>query len=65
MHELIGSARAACPDAPARNQFRIRVERNPSPHVSKAKLTLFISGHILVFGVAELPNFIALNVLAG
>jgi len=65
VHEFIGGARAARPNAPARNQFCIRVKRNSGPHVPIAKLPLLVGGHVLVFRIAKLPNFIALNVLAG
>ena len=63
VHELIGGGRSACPNAPTRNQFRFRIERNPGPHIPIAKLALFIVGHVLVFGIAELPNLITLNPL--
>ena len=47
-----------------RNQFCVRVNRNPSPNVSVSEFPFLFGGYVLLFRVAELPNFIALNPLA-
>src|SRR6266699_4817109 len=64
MDELISRPRSPCPNAPARNQFRVSVQSNPSPNAPIPELALLVSRNILVLGVTELPNLIALDVLA-
>lgn len=51
---------------PVRNdQLGIRINRGPGPNITKAELPLEFSGDIGFLGIAERPNLITLNPLAG
>src|SRR6266568_4597367 len=65
MHKSVGSGRAASADLPATNQLGICTESSPRPNISIAELPLFVGWNVLLFGIAERPNFIALDSLAG
>src|SRR6266511_2372437 len=62
MHERMGRAHVARPDMERRNERRIRVERDPRPHV--ASLSTLLQRDVLLLGVNERPNLVALNPLA-
>jgi hypothetical protein len=47
------------------NELGISVYRRPGPDIAKAKLALQFFRQVLFLGVAERPNFIALNPFAG
>lgn len=49
---------------PARDQLGIRAERRPCPHVPISKLPAKFLRNVLLLGIAERPDFIALNPLA-
>jgi hypothetical protein len=48
VHEMIRAARVAPSDEPARHEFGIGVERNPSPAIASA-LALWLAGQFLSF----------------
>src|SRR2546425_4457320 len=56
---------APASEQPARNKFGIRIEGDPRPHITKAELAFVFFGYVLFPGVAEAPDFIALEPLAG
>lgn len=64
-NKVIGIAGSPTAYQPTRNKFRIGAKSRPRPNVSVSELPALVGGHILVFGVAEAPNFVALNSLAG
>lgn len=64
IHEALGVIRRAPANTPAGNEFGIRAEGCPCPHISVAKLPALIGGHVLFLRVAERPDFIALDSLA-
>lgn len=59
--ELRGIHSATTSNMPARNQLRVRTNRGPSPHVTKAKLALQFFRQILFLRIAEGPDFITLE----
>jgi len=63
MHQSVGRGSAASASLPRANQFGIRTERRPCPNI--AELPLFVGGNVLLLRIAEGPNFVALNTLAG
>jgi hypothetical protein len=62
--ERVGRARVAPSEMPSHDQLRVRIDSDPSPYVAKAKLSAMFLWHVLLFAVAELPDFIALNTTA-
>lgn len=50
---------------PHRHQFGIRINGRPRPHVTVTENPLVFRGNVLVFGMAERPDFIGLHALAG
>jgi len=62
MHEMVGASGIALSNKPAGNQFRIGVERNPSPHVARALFPVFWSA-VFRFGIDKAPDFVALDSL--
>ena len=52
------------PTKKRRNKLGISADRRPRPDISKTKLTLLFERHVLLLGVAERPDFIALDSLA-
>ena len=63
MHEVIGRARIAAADKPARQKFRVGIKRNPCPSAARSGVAHFL-GQVFVFGINERPDFIALNPFA-
>jgi len=64
MHEVVSRFTVAVADEPARDKLGIGADRSPSPDIT-ATLTAFICGNIALFAPNEIPNFIALDTLAG
>ncbi len=52
------------PNEPTRDELRIRVQRRPGPDAPKAEFVLEGGRKVLVLGMAEGPNLIALDALA-
>lgn len=50
---------------PRNHQFGVGIERGPSPDITSAIRRGLGAAHVLVLGVAERPNFIALDTLGG
>lgn len=63
VHKVICRASITGADKPARHKFRVRIKRNPRPHAARSA-ALHIFWHVLVFGINERPDFIALDALA-
>ena len=61
VHEVLGIPSIARAHAPAGNQFSVRTNCGPRPHVTIAKLAAKFFRHILFLRIAELPNLIALD----
>lgn len=64
VHESLGGLHSTVAEGEGSNQLRIGVNRNPRPHIAITKLALLFSRDILLLGIAELPDFIALDSLA-
>jgi len=64
VHEVLRVPCAPASQAPARNEFRIRAESRPSPHITVTELAAKFLRDVLFLRVAKRPNFIALNPLA-
>jgi len=62
--KVTGALGVLSADKPRGNQFGFGVERNPSPHVTVAKLTTFARRQVLFLAVAERPNLVELQVFA-
>jgi hypothetical protein len=62
---MVGLSAIAQTDQPRDHQFAVGVDRGPSPDIAVAKLTLLVGRDVLRLGIAEGPNLIALNPLAG
>lgn len=60
-NERPGVTCAASADQPRNGQFRVGINRRPSPDVADAKLSAHICGHVLFLRIAERPDFVALN----
>jgi hypothetical protein len=60
VHEMIGATSVSMPDKPARNQFGLRVKRNPCPAIAAAFYLLFC-GTILFLCINKIPNLVTLN----
>src|SRR5581483_7760571 len=60
----MGAARTARSNTPANYELCFGVNCHPRPYVSETKLAPLIEGHVLLLGIAERPNFIALDSLA-
>ncbi len=65
LHEAVRRARIARADEPRHHELRIRTNRRPRPNVAVPELPLFVGRNVLRFRVAEGPNLIALDALAG
>ncbi len=61
--EMIASRRVARADEPTRDEFRIRVKRNPSPSIPAA-LGSFFGRAVLFLGINKRPDFITLDTAA-
>lgn len=61
VHEVVRRTGIAGANKPARNKFRGRANRNPSPDTAVAKFVDFVIWQVGVFRVTEAPNLIALN----
>ncbi|MDP9383434.1 MAG: hypothetical protein M3Q29_25485 [Chloroflexota bacterium] len=59
--EHVGIVGRALPDEPRRDQLGVGVYGRPRPHVAVAEGALVLFGHVLLFGVAERPDFVALD----
>jgi hypothetical protein len=64
VHEMIRRTSVTATDKPARDKFRVRIKCNPSPNTANAGLPPHFFRHVFVFGVTEIPDFIALDALA-
>ncbi len=64
LNESIGRARITSTNQPRHDEFAVSIHRRPRPYASDSELPLFLDRNVLVFRVAERPNFIALNTLA-
>jgi hypothetical protein len=51
-------------DIPAGYELRFGIDGRPCPHVAVTELSLKFDGYVLLLGVAERPNFIALDTTA-
>jgi hypothetical protein len=63
VHEIVGRYRATVADHPGKNHFGVAIERGPGPHVPRSDRRGLGSGDVLLLGVAEAPDFIALDAL--
>ena len=63
VHERGRSAEVAGADVVRRNELRVRVERNPRPHVPG--LVALLRRDVPLLAANERPNLVALNPLAG
>lgn len=61
LHELIGASGVPRTHEIRNNQLCVGVNCNPSPNIPVPELAPFIGGYILLFCIAELPDFITLN----
>jgi len=64
VHEFLSVISRTAPHMPAGNEFGVGADGCPGPNVSKSKFAAQFFWHVLFFGVAERPNFIALDSLA-
>src|SRR5437016_9427102 len=64
MHERIGRGCATRANFPAHDQFSVGAKSGPRPNIAESELALLVGGNIFFFGVAERPDFIALDFLA-
>lgn len=64
-HEGAGRARIPRADREREDELGVGVDGRPVPHVAVAKLAPVFLGDILLLGVAERPDFIALEATAG
>src|SRR5436309_14002666 len=60
---MICAARVTRSDKPARNEFRVRVERDPCPNAARA-LRLLLARAVAVLRENKTPNFVTLDALA-
>jgi hypothetical protein len=60
-----GSTRVPSADHPCRDQLGVRAERRPRLDITKTRLLLEPLRNVLLLRVAEGPDFVALNPLAG
>jgi hypothetical protein len=65
VHKVLRVPGIASANAPTRNDFGIRAKSRPRPYVAVSKLAAQVGGDVLFLGVAERPNFVALDSLAG
>ncbi len=65
VHKSLGGLRSPRAESERGNQFSIGINRNPRPNVSISELAAQLFRDILFLRVAELPNLVALNSLAG
>jgi len=60
-HELGGITSITTANQPGNDEFGVSVDGGPGPHVPYAFRILHLQRHILLLGVAEAPNLIALD----
>jgi len=60
-NKTIGHVLAPVADGKSRHQFGVWVNRNPRPHIAIAEHAPLVGRNILLLGVAELPNLVALD----
>lgn len=65
VHEVLGMPRIAAADTPAWDNLSISTHCDPYPNVAKPEFAFQLLRYVLFFCVAELPNFVALDALAG
>src|SRR5258708_5463694 len=63
MDEMIRGPAVARSNKPARHEFRVGINRRPSPRITPAFFLLFFRG-VLFLRTDERPNFITLNATA-
>lgn len=61
VHELVRRASVPPSDMPAGNQLRFGIDRRPRPHVAVTELPALLLRDVLRLGVAEGPDFVALQ----
>jgi hypothetical protein len=61
LYKFIGASRIPLSDKIRDCQLCIGVNCRPRPCISVSELAYLASWHVLLFGIAELPNFITLN----
>ena len=61
VHERVGRVEVASTDEPRWDELRVRVKRDPCPHVASHVGGVLRGRHGLLLGVAELPNLVTLN----
>jgi hypothetical protein len=61
LHELIGAPGITLSHKVGNGQLCIGIHRRPRPYVPVSELALLFGGYVLLFCIAELPDFIALN----
>jgi len=64
VHEVLRVPRRTPSHAPRGNELGIGTERGPSPHVTISEVSAHFCRYVLFLGVAERPNFVALDALA-
>ena len=65
LHEVCGVLEVTPTNTPGGDKLRISTNGREGPHVTVTKLALFLLGDVFLFGIAESPNLIALDSLAG
>jgi len=65
VHETVRRAARAVTDEVRDDQLGIGIDRRPRPNISVSEQPEFFDWHVLLFRVAERPDFIALNPLNG
>ena len=58
-----GVLRVTAADQPRGHQLGVSAHRGPCPHVAVAEFAVVFGGHVLCLGVAEGPDFVALEAL--
>lgn len=61
LHKLKGTSGIPSSNKIGDNQFGIGINSNPSPNIPVPELAFLIGGYILLFRIAELPDFVTLN----
>ncbi len=64
VHERVGRAEVAATDEPRRDKLRVGIKRDPGPHVASHVGGVLRGRHVLLLGIAELPDLVALNTAA-
>jgi hypothetical protein len=64
LHEVACPSCVASPNKKTDAQFCVSVDSYPRPNVAKPELAALLSRNVLFLGIAEIPDFVALDALA-